>query len=61
VLTAFPHAEIKLWKQMGHHPQRERLLELLALVAETCAAAPHAQIIPLPAPPVPATIRPLAA
>jgi pimeloyl-ACP methyl ester carboxylesterase len=32
VRTAFPHAELLLWSRMGHHPQRERPGELLALL-----------------------------
>lgn len=32
VRTAFPHAEFLLWTRMGHHPQRERPSELLALL-----------------------------
>jgi pyruvate dehydrogenase E2 component (dihydrolipoamide acetyltransferase) len=32
VRTAFPHAELLLWTRMGHHPQRERPAELLALL-----------------------------
>jgi len=32
VMTAFPQAQITVWKKMGHHPQRERPSELAQFV-----------------------------
>ncbi|HEV7752794.1 MAG TPA: alpha/beta fold hydrolase [Baekduia sp.] len=32
VLAAFPQAEVELWPGMGHHPQQERLDDLIAFV-----------------------------
>ncbi|MGZ4267982.1 MAG: alpha/beta fold hydrolase [Solirubrobacteraceae bacterium] len=32
VRAAFPHARCRLWRRMGHHPQRERPRELLRLL-----------------------------
>lgn len=37
VLTAFPHAQISVWKHMGHHPQRERPNELAQFVEAACS------------------------
>jgi len=39
VMTAFPHAQISVWKHMGHHPQRERLGELAQFVEAACCDA----------------------
>ena len=36
VPTAFPHADVLLWRGMGHHPLRERPGDLLQLVGEVC-------------------------
>jgi pimeloyl-ACP methyl ester carboxylesterase len=33
VLAALPQAQVHLWRGMGHHPQRERCDELLAVIA----------------------------
>jgi pimeloyl-ACP methyl ester carboxylesterase len=33
VRAAFPHARIDVWKGMGHHPARERMDDLIAIVA----------------------------
>jgi pimeloyl-ACP methyl ester carboxylesterase len=35
---ALPQAEIEVWRGMGHHPQRERLEELLMLFRRVAAA-----------------------
>jgi hypothetical protein len=37
VMTAFPHAQISVWKKMGHHPQRERPSELAQFVEAACS------------------------
>ncbi len=37
VMTAFPHAQISVWKKMGHHPQRERASELARFIEAACA------------------------
>jgi pimeloyl-ACP methyl ester carboxylesterase len=37
VRTAFPQARIEVWCGMGHHPMRERLGELVALIAQVGA------------------------
>ncbi|MGZ4332313.1 MAG: alpha/beta fold hydrolase [Solirubrobacteraceae bacterium] len=39
VVTAFPHAEVSVWKKMGHHPQRERPIELARFIQAACARA----------------------
>ena len=39
VLTAFPHAQIRVWKGMGHHPLQERFEDLIELLAQAAAAA----------------------
>ena len=36
VMTAFPQAEVSVWKNMGHHPQRERPSELAQFVEAAC-------------------------
>ena len=38
-MTAFPHAEVSVWKKMGHHPQRERPRELARFIEAACARA----------------------
>jgi pimeloyl-ACP methyl ester carboxylesterase len=38
LMTAFPQAQISVWKKMGHHPQRERPSELERFI-EACASA----------------------
>jgi pimeloyl-ACP methyl ester carboxylesterase len=37
VLAALPQARLHVWRDMGHHPQRERPQELSALVEEAAA------------------------
>ena len=37
VTTAFPQAQISIWKKMGHHPQRERPSELARFIEAACA------------------------
>jgi pimeloyl-ACP methyl ester carboxylesterase len=44
VLAAFPQASIDVWKGMGHHPARERMEDLIALVSQ--AAAPGVRQVP---------------
>ena len=39
VMTAFPQAEVSVWKNMGHHPQRERPSELAQFVEAACSCA----------------------
>ena len=39
VMTAFPHAQISVWKKMGHHPQRERSSDLARFVEAACDCA----------------------
>ena len=39
VMTAFPHAQISVWRRMGHHPQRERPAELAQFVEAACSCA----------------------
>ena len=36
VMTAFPQAQVNVWKKMGHHPQRERPSELAQLIEVAC-------------------------
>ncbi len=38
VLAALPHAEVQIWKGMGHHPLRERFDDLTELIAQAAAA-----------------------
>ncbi len=40
VMTAFPQAQVSVWKKMGHHPQRERPSELALFIEAACASAP---------------------
>jgi pimeloyl-ACP methyl ester carboxylesterase len=39
VLTAFPHAQVRIWKGMGHHALQERFGELIEVLAQAAAAA----------------------
>jgi pimeloyl-ACP methyl ester carboxylesterase len=39
VMTAFPHAQVSIWKKMGHHPQRERPNELARFIEAACGHA----------------------
>ena len=39
VMTAFPHAQVHVWKKMGHHPQRERPSELAQFIEAACTGA----------------------
>ena len=39
VMTAFPQAQVSVWKKMGHHPQRERPSELAQFIEAACARA----------------------
>ena len=36
VMTAFPQAQLSVWKKMGHHPQRERPSELAQFIEAAC-------------------------
>jgi pimeloyl-ACP methyl ester carboxylesterase len=36
VMTAFPHAQVSVWKNMGHHPQRQRPSELARFIEAAC-------------------------
>jgi pimeloyl-ACP methyl ester carboxylesterase len=36
VMTAFPQAQLSVWKKMGHHPQRERPSELGQFIEAAC-------------------------
>ena len=38
VMTAFPQAQVSVWKKMGHHPQRERPSELAQFIEAACGA-----------------------
>jgi pimeloyl-ACP methyl ester carboxylesterase len=58
VRSAFPQARIEVWRGMGHHPMRERLGELVALIAETGTmhrSSPRANGAPAPSPITPVT------
>lgn len=44
VQRAFPQANIELWRDMGHHPVRERFDDLLALVIRATAVTELAQV-----------------
>ena len=39
VMTAFPQAQVSVWKKMGHHPQRERPSELALFIEAACESA----------------------
>jgi pimeloyl-ACP methyl ester carboxylesterase len=39
VMTAFPQAQVSVWKEMGHHPQRERPSELARFIEAACGTA----------------------
>ena len=39
VLSAFPQAQVSVWKRMGHHPQHERPAELAQFVEAACSRA----------------------
>lgn len=39
VMTAFPQAQVSVWKKMGHHPQRERPSELARFIEAACGSA----------------------
>jgi pimeloyl-ACP methyl ester carboxylesterase len=43
VMTAFPQAQVSVWKEMGHHPQRERPGELARFIEAECGSA-HASV-----------------
>jgi pimeloyl-ACP methyl ester carboxylesterase len=58
VRTAFPQARIHVWHGMGHHPMRERLSDLVGLIAD--AAALHRPQHGLGDEGLPATRPPLA-
>jgi pimeloyl-ACP methyl ester carboxylesterase len=36
VMTAFPQAQVSVWKKMGHHPQSERPRELARFIEAAC-------------------------
>jgi pimeloyl-ACP methyl ester carboxylesterase len=40
VMTAFPQAQVVVWKKMGHHPQRERPSQLAQFIEAACSLAP---------------------
>jgi pimeloyl-ACP methyl ester carboxylesterase len=40
VVAALPHAHVRVWSGMGHHPHRERLQELADLVTAACEGRP---------------------
>jgi pimeloyl-ACP methyl ester carboxylesterase len=42
VMTAFPQAQVSVWKKMDHHPQRERPSELARFIEAACGSA-HAR------------------
>ncbi|HYB27568.1 MAG TPA: alpha/beta hydrolase [Solirubrobacteraceae bacterium] len=44
VMTAFPQAEVTVWKNMGHHPQRERPNELAQFVQAACSHADPSEL-----------------
>ncbi len=50
VLTAFPHAQVRIWKGMGHHPLHERFDELIELLVQAAAATRPRKRHTLPAP-----------
>ena len=39
VMTAFPQAQVSVWKKMGHHPQRERPSDLARFIEAACTGA----------------------
>jgi pimeloyl-ACP methyl ester carboxylesterase len=39
VMTAFPQAQVSVWNKMGHHPQRERPIELAQFIEAACGHA----------------------
>lgn len=39
VRSAFPEAEVVVWEHMGHHPQRERPVDLARFVEAACGRA----------------------
>jgi pimeloyl-ACP methyl ester carboxylesterase len=39
VVTAFPHAQVSVWKKMGHHPQYQRPSELAQFIEAACGRA----------------------
>ncbi len=39
VVAAFPQAQVSVWKNMGHHPQRERPHQLAQFVEAACSHA----------------------
>jgi pimeloyl-ACP methyl ester carboxylesterase len=39
VMTAFPQAQISVWKRMGHHPQHERPADLARFIESACAGS----------------------
>ena len=52
VTTAFPHAQVSIWKKMGHHPQRERPSELVQFIEAACSLArPSARVAATGSPP----------
>ncbi len=40
VMTAFPQAQVAVWKNMGHHPQQERPSQLAQFIEAACSVAP---------------------
>jgi hypothetical protein len=36
VMTAFPQAQVSVWRNMGHHPQSERPSELARFIEGAC-------------------------
>ena len=54
VMTAFPQAQVSVWKKMGPHPQRERPSELAQFIEAACGHAVRARAAShrAPSPPV---------
>jgi pimeloyl-ACP methyl ester carboxylesterase len=44
VMTAFPQAQVSVWKKMGHHPQRERPSELGQFIEAACSRAGSSEL-----------------
>lgn len=46
LMTAFPQAQVSVWKKMGHHPQRERPTELARFIEAACGPSGRARAAP---------------
>lgn len=51
LMTAFPQAQVSVWKKMGHHPQRERPSELARFIEAACAIPSARGAAPTSTPP----------